>query len=352
MEAHKYQKEAKRTEKINWANPHGPDIARLGIIGEAGSLAAVLKKHTRDGSAYVNYEEKFLEESGDLLWYVVTIASRLGLTLHQWPPHTEIADDFSGFYGLYDKAHRLSSFSAELTSPGDECPDDIETLIKEILSDLDGLARLRGSSIQMIANAGADKNLAYWIDFPKCPAREFDSKFPWFEQLPREYVIDFHPIDDHSLIMFMNGLQVGDRLTDNSHMDDGYRFHDIFHVANAAFLGWSPVLRSVLKRKRKSDKRIDEVEDGARAAIIEEAIVNHIYDYARPNFLEGMTRVDPDIIKRVQNLVRGYEVQDCEAWEWKQCILESYRVFRLLRENNGGKLRVNANERLLEYLPP
>ena len=36
----------------------------------------------------------------------------------------------------------------------------------------------------------------------------------------------------------LNDVVIGDALTDNAHIDDGYRFHDIFHFAYAAVLGW------------------------------------------------------------------------------------------------------------------
>jgi hypothetical protein len=42
-----------------------------------------------------------------------------------------------------------------------------------------------------------------------------------------------------------NGVNIGDRLTDNKLEKDDYRFHDVFHLANAAILGWSPVLRVI-----------------------------------------------------------------------------------------------------------
>ena len=50
----------------------------------------------------------------------------------------------------------------------------------------------------------------------------------------------------------MSGEKIGDELTDNAYKDDGYRFHDVFHSAYVAILGWSPVIRKLLKRKRKS----------------------------------------------------------------------------------------------------
>ena len=43
--------------------------------------------------------------------------------------------------------------------------------------------------------------------------------------------------------MLMDGVLVGAALTDNAYQDDGYRFHDVFHIAFTAILGWSPVLR-------------------------------------------------------------------------------------------------------------
>ena len=47
-----------------------------------------------------------------------------------------------------------------------------------------------------------------------------------------------------------NGINIGDRLTDNKLEKDDYRFHDVFQLANAAILGWSPVLRALLRVKR------------------------------------------------------------------------------------------------------
>ena len=66
--------------------------------------------------------------------------------------------------------------------------------------------------------------------------------------------------------IYPDGKFIGDSLSDNAYVDDGYRFHDVMHLAHMAVLGWSPVMRNLLKLKRKSQPTIDEVEDGARAA--------------------------------------------------------------------------------------
>lgn len=93
--------------------------------------------------------------------------------------------------------------------------------------------------------------------------------------------------------MTISGKGIGSLLGDNSYDPDGYRFHDVFHLAYAAILGWSSNLRTFLKRKRKSRPLLDEVEDGGRARIIEEGVSALAFDYARVhNFLDGVSEVD------------------------------------------------------------
>jgi hypothetical protein len=73
---------------------------------------------------------------------------------------------------------------------------------------------------------------------------------------------------------------MGQELDDNVHEADGYRFHDVFHLACAAVLGWSPVTRRNLKRKRRSVDAMDRNEDGGRATVVEEGISALVFAYA------------------------------------------------------------------------
>jgi hypothetical protein len=68
--------------------------------------------------------------------------------------------------------------------------------------------------------------------------------------------------------------RMGNPVDDNSDIDDLHRYHDALHLAHMATLGWSPVIRAILgpKVKRKSDERLDRVEDGARATVVEEGL--------------------------------------------------------------------------------
>jgi len=350
MEAYEYQNQAKRTERINWENEHGSDIAILGAIGEVGTLASVIKKHQRDGDSYASFNDDFIEELGDVLWYVMTIASRLSIPFNEWPTTIiKFSSTFDGVFKLYDDVTALYKKKDSLVGPSSAYNSGSKIIITEIFNDLNSLARLANTTLSDIAKQSCDKNLAYWSNFNNAPARVFDANFPKYEQLPRQCSIDVISIDEKTIILKMNDVAIGDRLTDNSYMEDGYRFHDVFHLAGVVTLGWSPVFRRMLKLKRKSDPKTDEIQDGARAAIVEEAVINHIYDYARStsNFLEGMTRIDLDLINRIQNLVRGYEVESCEPWEWQDCILKGYELFRLLNKQKNGRLILDANKRTL-----
>src|SRR5213083_1211038 len=60
----------------------------LGLAGEAGEVANIVKKIQRDHGGVINEEirGKLKDELGDVLWYISACADELGLTL------TEIAE--------------------------------------------------------------------------------------------------------------------------------------------------------------------------------------------------------------------------------------------------------------------
>ena len=146
---------------------------------------------------------------------------------------------------------------------------------------------------------------------------------------------------------------VGDPLTDNAHEIDGYRYHDALHLANMAILGWSPVMRKLLTRKRKYDAKVDENEDGARAAVLEEAIVKIAHSYAvslnHSEPLEGHNTVSFDLLKEIKGLTKGQEVHACKYWEWEEAVIQGHRIFNKLRANNGGSVRVDLTRRKISF---
>lgn len=181
----------------------------------------------------------------------------------------------------------------------------------------------------------------------------FDASFGVSEQLPREFFVSFQEIGSPecpSVKILVNGSQAGDIVDDNSYDSDNYRYHDIFHYSFATLLGWSPCSRSMLQRKRKSDILIDKVEDGARAAITEEAISLLIFTEAKKNkFFLNKTKVNKTILRIVKQMTETLEVKDRTIAEWEKAILKSYEIFRLLVQNKGGTVNFDMNRKLIEY---
>lgn len=291
MEFSSYQIEAKRTiqDYIN-GKESNTIVPFLGLIGEAGSVITELKKNLRDGNAYTNYKTKLQEELGDVLWYISTIATQNDLDLE--------AIAAKNLYKIKDR------FDSE-------------------------------------------HNENFII---------YDSEYPKEEQFPREFEVVFSVINDEGkekvrIINNLTGNQLGDDITDNSHEDDGYRFHDIFHFGYVAFLGWSPVIRKLMELKRRSDGAIDEIEDGARATITEEIISLYIYSYGMDHQLfKYSSSVDTEVLKTVQKLVSGIEVKNCTQKQWETAIINSYKVYDELRINKGGRVLVSIKNRKLIYL--
>ena len=149
-----------------------------------------------------------------------------------------------------------------------------------------------------------------------------------------------------------SGLHTGDPLSDNTYEDDGYRFHDVMHLAFAAFLGWSPVLRKLLRKAEKivhrKPEQLDDAEDGGRARVIEEAIVAAAFIYAEDHaMLEGATTVGQGLLHHIQSMTRNLEVCNRSAWEWDRALLTGFEVWReLIRYRKGTVVGDLANQSL------
>ncbi len=220
----------------------------------------------------------------------------------------------------------------------------------DVLWYLTSLAVLYKIPLQEIAKANAQKAESLYSLGSKI---EFDKNYPDDERLPRQFMVNFYekPLDRSVYVKIsVNGIVVGDALTDNSHIDDGYRYHDIFHLGYAAVLGWSPVIRSLLRCKRKSDVKVDEVEDGARARIIEEAVSIFIFNHAEErDWYSDASSVDIGMLKIVRRMVSGLEVKACTAKQWQSAIFQGYKVFLKLKHNCGGNVIVDLDRQKLEY---
>lgn len=349
----------------------------LGLFGEAGSLLSALKKHQREKESFANYKAVVVEEMGDCLWYLANISSRLGIRLDDLglaiaqeamvsnsaePPRSP---NFDELQALAKASFILgeSSFELDLFDLGaiagtllrlakDGSPSELRSALQQMLRAVARASSHANISLEHSALENLEKNKSRWPKTKNYPPL-FDSNFPEEDRLPRELEITFiertHR-DRTFVIQRCNGINIGDRLTDNKLNDDDYRFHDVFHMSYAVFLGWSPVLRALFKTKRKSDYKVDEVQDGARAIIIEEGISTWIFNRAAGlGYFEKIDLVDYSLLKSVRDFTSGYEVEQCHLWQWEEAILNGFRVFRELRKHRGGIVMADMINHTLTY---
>lgn len=293
MDFNRYQKEALRTDRVPARG--GTDdvtsliVPMLGLAGETGQLLSEYKKHLRDGEAHRLFKERVSEELGDLLWYIANVASKFDLAL-----------------------------------------DDV-------------------------AAANLHKVKERWLT-ERGDSPTFDADLPEAERLPRQFVAELIDIDGgkrQRVSVVIDGKCFGRELTDNAYDPDGYRFHDVFHFAYAAILGWSPITRALLHRKRKSRPLLDEVEDGGRAAVIEEGVAALAFDYARRHrMLEGVAALDFQLLRTLKDMTSHLEVNRRTTGEWEQAVLQGFRVWRAVFKDGGGRVAVDLDARSIVYLGP
>ncbi|MDR6288814.1 NTP pyrophosphatase (non-canonical NTP hydrolase) [Inquilinus ginsengisoli] len=239
----------------------------------------------------------------------------------------------------------------------------INDILGEIAWHVSALASVYQLKLSDVAQHNMDK-VSFRLD-RRHPTPLHDIDCPPSQQLPRRFEVGFVTVAKGRSRMYMDGRRLGDDLTDNSYDDDGYRFHDIMHLANAAKLGWSPVLRALLGRKRKLKPQTDEVEDGARAKIVEEAVIKVIHSEGeRLAELRGGTstggpvRLFPSsveitfrFLKFIRNFVADLEVEKNRYWEWEEAILAGYDIFHRLRCEGQGTVIVDLEARSIDFRP-
>lgn len=173
----------------------------------------------------------------------------------------------------------------------------------------------------------------------------FDESFPENEKFPSKFEIEFR-FDGKNTSLIYNGKEIGDKLDSNSHIEDEYRFHDVFHLAYAACLGWSPVLRKLMKLKRKSKPDIDRIEDGARAMIIEEAVSAMIFESSRDlGPFSQKDNIPIQMIVTIISMVKNYEVGERNVEDWILAITKGFEIFDSIKGREHGVVVVDVANR-------
>lgn len=298
MQFTEYQKAAQGTDQVPLVDEtdfRAVLLPLLGLAGEVGSLQTQFKRHLRDGEKFIGFKQKIEEELGDILWNVANVATKANIDLN--------AVALNNLKKIRDRWHDQSS--------------------------------------------------------PLTGIKLFDSDLDVIEQFPRSFVVDVTSAvasgdDDFPTVqLYWNRQPFGAKLTDNSVEDDGSRLHDVFHLAFLAKLGWSPVLRSknFFNCKRRSLKRVDEIEDGGRAAVIEEAVSALIFVKAKEaGFYEVIRTVEYGVLRLIKDLTLHLEISILPLKQWEVAILAACDIWRSVRKNGNGQIVCDLNLRTIEFI--
>lgn len=118
-----------------------------------------------------------------------------------------------------------------------------------------------------------------------------------------------------------------------------------------------------MHRKRKYDLAIDEVEDGARAQIVEEAVVKFIHSEgvriarergAAPGepLIRDKDEISFAFLGLLRGMVEGLEAARNRDWKWEEAILAGHRLFAQLSSAQAGEIRLDLDLRVIEFTPP
>lgn len=369
--------------------PEGFQQLKFGYFGEVGGLLSAVKKSGRDNLA-ATVTELAAEELGDALWYLINVAALVDVDHNQIGDHCLIA--LRRQYGEAEQelVEPVTFRHIDSLMEVRRTPDSIDrsTQLGKLANHAGSMAATtfqaykalaphkRAENLGMhlaelaiacasfdlrledVARANLEKIHSRWPGDEKKYPEPFDKGFPEHEQFPPLIAMEFIERgtgQNAHVVQSLHGVFIGDRLTDNSNEPDDYRFHDVFHLAYLAHLGWSPVLRGLLKRKRKSDPRKDENEDGARAMIIEEGIATWIFNHAKVHRFDSKEKhggLDYNVLKQIRSMVDGYEVDVCQLWQWEKAILEGFEVFRQLQEHRSGIVTIDVLKHTMRFDPP
>lgn len=104
--------------------------------------------------------------------------------------------------------------------------------------------------------------------------------------------------------------------------------------------------------KRKSNKEVDEIQDGGRAAAIEEALSALIFVKAKEaSFYEVIRTVEYAVLRMIKDLTSHLEISVLPLKQWELAILAGCDTWRDVRTNGSGKIECDLNSQAITFSP-
>jgi len=245
-------------------------------------------------------------------------------------------------------------------------PKDPVTALSEIVWHLAALANIYRLKLSDVLELTQEK--AQFRNPKDLPGPRHQTSKKAGEQFPDKFEIHFLDNNQGQTTMFWVEGEVvkkklGASLRDNNHEGDGYRFHDVMHVACAVYLGWSPNLRSFMGLKRRSNRKTNEIEDGGRAKILEEAVILEVHLQAKAfeKYIEQAgesitgspyayeSALGFEFLRRLHELTKEHEVYDNPKQDWEDAIRNGYDGYHKLTKANGGIIDIDMKNRVMNF---
>lgn len=335
-----YLKLVKQTDNLP---PDDLNVVLYGLYGEVGSLLSVVKKKKRETVAYFQYDEDEVEELGDILWYLTCTLIRIN-------KRQLLFQNKQGFSNkrIDVLLKELAKGASDFLNISNESVNQ-KDIVRAFCDTYFSILKNRKIDFNDVLNDNSKKVKSRYIK--KCQELDtFDDGFPKYEQIPMKFKIEFMKRKSGTQAIRWNGVFIGTPLMDNSVDQDGYRFHDVFHLSYAAVLHWSPTFRSLIQHKRKSKPEVDQTEDSGRAIVVEEGLSAWIFNLAKDKgFFARQEKLSFNMLKNVQRMVKGFEVENCPLWLWEKAILNGYEVFREVSKHGKGVVIGDRKKREIRY---
>lgn len=259
--------------------------------------------------------------------------------------------------GLLGEAGSVAS-SVKKLKRDNQTPDVVKSEVAIELGDVLWYLSAVASKYDLKLSDIASQNLAKTLFLFSDDDRDFDENSPEDQMLPYSgtFVFTEDPKTEKVSILF-DGKPFGDPLDDNAHEDDGYRYHDVFHLAYIAKLGWSPVVRKLLNRKRRYEPNLDRVEDGARSIFLEEGISVFIFNQNKisqrgVSSFSDRRNIPFSVVQSIKVITKGIEVNVRSISDWLDAIAHGFRCYDKLIKNKGGSIKINRARKSIVYSAP
>lgn len=318
----------------------------FGLYGEVGDIMTLVKQRSR--GEYVAERAILVEELGDVLWYLLTLCRRLAIPLADVIPEHNESGRVNVSLVRSDIGHgrQLAPLSETVKDMGialgrllshNECNDTVLDLIRRFWNNYRQCLAVAQIDLAEAIEDNLAKVRGRFMDPMSMELPTFDCGYPEDERLPNWFRIEVIEKQQEAVVLRWKGEPLGEPLYDCVTPPDNYRFHDVFHIAFAAILHWSPTFRKLTGRKRRSNPLVDQEQDGGRAIVVEEGLVAWIFMQAKGRaFFEDCRCLPFDMLKQIGQFVTGFEAEACPLSLWERAILRGFEAFRTLAEKRNG----------------